>query len=117
MLFRLNARERWNTASLNRKFCKSECMKVPRVHENSYAKVGKPATMLRPTTTTEEILYGAPGAHLRLESTNAASPLVLFAKLPSDVLKAIHLGVSLFSPFEARFLFAIGLKGRYCAEQ
>ena len=26
---------------------------------------------------------------------NAASPLVLFAKLPSEVLKAIHLGASL----------------------
>ena len=51
--------------------------------------------MLRPTTATEKILYGAPGAHLRLDRTNSASPLVLFAKLPSDVLKAIHMGAPL----------------------
>ena len=52
-------------------------------------------TMRRPTTATEKILYGAPGAHLQLERANSASPLVLFAKLPSDVLKAIHLGAPL----------------------
>ena len=51
--------------------------------------------MLRPTTATEKILYGAPGAHLRLERANSTPPLVLFAKLPSDVLKAIHLGAPL----------------------
>lgn len=51
--------------------------------------------MLRPTTATEKILYGAPAAHLRLERTDSVSPLVLFAKLPSDVLKAIHLGAPL----------------------
>src|SRR5437660_7835647 len=51
--------------------------------------------MLHPTTTTEKTLYGAPGAHLRLERTITTSPLVLFAKLPSDVLKAIHLGAPL----------------------
>lgn len=51
--------------------------------------------MLRPTTATEKILYGAPGAHLRLEQANSKSPPVLFAKLPSDVLKAMHLGAPL----------------------
>ena len=51
--------------------------------------------MIRPTTETEKILYGAPGAHLRLEHASSASSLVLFAKLPSDVLKAIHLGAPL----------------------
>lgn len=51
--------------------------------------------MLRPTTATERTLYGSPGAHLRLEGERQGSPLVLFAKLPTDVLKAVHLSAPL----------------------
>lgn len=51
--------------------------------------------MLRPTTETEKILYGAPCAHLRLEREVSNSSPVLFAKLPTDVLKAILLGAPL----------------------
>src|SRR5438067_10204370 len=54
--------------------------------------------MHRPTTESEKILYGARGAHLRFERETAASPPVLFVKLPSDALKAILLDapISLF---------------------